>query len=76
MKGSSKEDVWPPWKLTESMFTNSSSSSCTRMTGLAHGLVELGSKSAPTIEDMVAYTQETKHEKILRALAVGIYLIM
>ena len=46
------------------------------MTGLAHGLVELGSKSAPTIEDMVAYTQETKHEKILRALAVGIYLIM
>merc|ERR1719431_2215055 len=44
--------------------------------GLAMGLCELGSKSAAAIEDMVAYAQETQHEKILRGLAVGIALVM
>merc|ERR1719369_1487499 len=44
--------------------------------GLAMGLVELGSKSATAIQDMVAYAQETQHEKILRGLAVGIALVM
>jgi 26S proteasome regulatory subunit N2 len=44
--------------------------------GLAMGLCELGSKSAGAIEDMVAYAQETQHEKILRGLAVGISLVM
>merc|ERR1719244_1430940 len=44
--------------------------------GLAMGLTELGSKSASAIEDMVAYAQETQHEKILRGLAVGISLVM
>jgi 26S proteasome regulatory subunit N2 len=44
--------------------------------GLAMGLCELGSKSASAIEDMVAYAQESQHEKILRGLAVGISLVM
>ncbi|KAL3847589.1 hypothetical protein ACJMK2_018492 [Sinanodonta woodiana] len=44
--------------------------------GLAMGLVMLGTKSATAIEDMVAYAQETQHEKILRGLAMGIALIM
>lgn len=44
--------------------------------GLAMGLTELGSNSATAIEDMVAYAQETQHEKILRGLAVGIALVM
>jgi len=44
--------------------------------GLAMGLCELGSKSSNAIEDMVAYAQETQHEKILRGLAVGIALVM
>merc|ERR1712088_260149 len=44
--------------------------------GLATGVVELGSKSASAIEDMVAYAQDTQHEKILRGLAVGIALVM
>lgn len=44
--------------------------------GLAMGLTELGSKSATAIADMVAYAQETQHEKILRGLAVGIALVM
>lgn len=40
------------------------------------GLAMLGSKSAAAIEDMVAYAQETQHEKILRGLSVGISLTM
>ncbi|XP_064639152.1 26S proteasome non-ATPase regulatory subunit 1-like [Lineus longissimus] len=44
--------------------------------GIAMGLVMLGTKAASAIEDMVAYAQETQHEKILRGLAVGIALTM
>ena len=44
--------------------------------GLAMGLCELASKSARAMEDMVAYAQETRDEKILRGLAVGIALVM
>ncbi|KAK7477127.1 hypothetical protein BaRGS_00031613 [Batillaria attramentaria] len=44
--------------------------------GLAMGLVMLGTKSATAIADMVAYAQDTQHEKILRGLAVGIALTM
>ena len=44
--------------------------------GLAMGLVMLGTKSATAIEDMIAYAQETQHEKILRGLAMGIALTM
>lgn len=44
--------------------------------GIAMGMVMLGSKHAPAIEDMVAYAQESQHEKILRGLAVGIAFTM
>ena len=44
--------------------------------GIAMGLVMLGSKSSVAIEDMVAYAQETQHEKILRGLAIGLSLTM
>lgn len=44
--------------------------------GLAMGLVMLGTKSSTAIADMVAYAQDTQHEKILRGLAVGISLTM
>ncbi|KAH3809770.1 hypothetical protein DPMN_138149, partial [Dreissena polymorpha] len=44
--------------------------------GIAMGLVMVGTKSAQAIEDMVAYAQETQHEKILRGLAIGIALTM
>ncbi|VEN49405.1 unnamed protein product [Callosobruchus maculatus] len=40
--------------------------------GIAMGMVMLGSKNAAAIEDMVAYAQESQHEKILRGLSVGI----
>ena len=44
--------------------------------GIAMGLVMLGTKSSPAIQDMVSYAQETQHEKILRGLAIGIALTM
>lgn len=44
--------------------------------GLAMGLVMLGTKNSDAIQDMVAYAQDTQHEKILRGLAVGIALTM
>ncbi|CAN7996012.1 unnamed protein product, partial [Ixodes hexagonus] len=44
--------------------------------GIAMGLVMLGSKSSTALEDMVAYAQETQHEKILRGLSVGIALVL
>ncbi|XP_061717782.1 26S proteasome non-ATPase regulatory subunit 1 [Cydia pomonella] len=44
--------------------------------GIAMGMVMLGSRHAAAIEDMVAYAQETQHEKILRGLAVGIAFTM
>ena len=40
------------------------------------GLVMLGSQNQIAIHDMVAYAQETQHEKILRGLAIGIALVM
>ncbi|RNA28469.1 26S proteasome non-ATPase regulatory subunit 1 [Brachionus plicatilis] len=44
--------------------------------GIAMGLVMLGSNSSSAIQDMLAYAQETQHEKILRGLAIGISLCM
>ena len=44
--------------------------------GIGMGLVMLGSKNETAIEDMVAYAQESQHEKILRGLAVGISFLM
>ena len=44
--------------------------------GIAMGLVMLGSKDPLAIQDMLAYAQETQHEKILRGLAIGISLTM
>jgi len=42
--------------------------------GIAIGLVMLGTKSTQALQDMLAYAQETQHEKILRGLAIGIAL--
>nr|CAB3265235.1 26S proteasome non-ATPase regulatory subunit 1 [Phallusia mammillata] len=44
--------------------------------GLSMGLVMMGSNNPQALEDMVAYAQETQHEKIIRGLAVGIALVM
>ncbi|CCG82810.1 26S proteasome regulatory subunit rpn2 [Taphrina deformans PYCC 5710] len=45
-------------------------------TGLAMGLVMLGTGSEKAIEEMVQYAHETQHEKIIRGLAMGLALLM
>ena len=44
--------------------------------GIAMGLVMLGSASQEALSDMLTYAHETQHEKIIRGLAIGIALIM
>lgn len=45
-------------------------------TGLAMGLVMLGSASETAVQEMLQYAHDTQHEKIIRSLAMGIALLM
>lgn len=40
------------------------------------GLVMLGTGSTTVLNDLLSYTQETSHEKIIRGVALGIALVM
>ncbi|KAI5853970.1 armadillo-type protein [Tricharina praecox] len=44
--------------------------------GLAMGLIMLGTGNMGAIEDMMQYTRDTQHEKIIRGLSLGMALIM
>lgn len=44
--------------------------------GIAIGLVMLGSKNSESLQDMVKYAHSTRHEHVLRGLAVGISIFM
>ena len=44
--------------------------------GLGMGLVRLGTAHEDSINEMIKYANETKHEKIIRALSVSLGLIM
>ncbi|KAM3186512.1 hypothetical protein ACTXT7_004191 [Hymenolepis weldensis] len=44
--------------------------------GLAMGLVMLGTGSSTAVNDLLSYTVDTSHEKIMRGIALGIALIM
>ncbi|KKA26421.1 hypothetical protein TD95_000154 [Thielaviopsis punctulata] len=44
--------------------------------GLAMGLIMLGTGNERALEDMIAYSHETNHEKTVRGLALGMALIM
>lgn len=45
-------------------------------TGLAMGLVMLGTASEKAIDEMLQYAHETQHEKIIRGLSMGLSLLM
>lgn len=42
--------------------------------GIAMGLVNLGTGNGDALADMIAYAHDTKHEKIIRGLALGVAL--
>jgi 26S proteasome regulatory subunit N2 len=44
--------------------------------GLAMGLVMLGTANEQALEEMLQYAHETQHEKIIRGLAIGMSFIM
>ena len=44
--------------------------------GLAMGLVMLGTGNLNALQDMIQYSHDTQHEKIVRGLSMGIALIM
>jgi 26S proteasome regulatory subunit N2 len=44
--------------------------------GLAMGLVMLGTGSPKALEEMLQYSKETQHEKIIRGIALGMAMIM
>ncbi len=44
--------------------------------GYAIGLVMIGSKDEQAIEDLVTYAHDTQHEKIIRAIALSLSLIV
>ena len=43
--------------------------------GYTMGLVMLGTADANSVDEMLSYTRETQHEKIIRGLAVGVGFI-
>ncbi|OLL23580.1 26S proteasome regulatory subunit rpn2, partial [Neolecta irregularis DAH-3] len=45
-------------------------------TGLAMGLIMLGTANEKALDEMLQYAKETQHEKIIRGLAMGIALLM
>lgn len=55
------------------LFSDSATSG--QAAGLAMGLVMLGSGNKNVIDDMFNYAKETKHENIIRSLAIGIALV-
>lgn len=44
--------------------------------GISMGLIMLGTGDIKALEDMIQYAHDTKHEKIVRGLALGMALIM
>ncbi|CAG9328733.1 unnamed protein product [Blepharisma stoltei] len=60
--------------LKNVLYTDSANSG--EAAAYAMGLVMLGSASEAAISDMLAYAHETQHEKIIRALGIGLSLVM
>ncbi|KAJ1721546.1 proteasome regulatory particle base subunit [Coemansia erecta] len=60
--------------LTSVLYSDSAVSG--EAAALALGMVMMGSRHEATIRDMLVYAKETEHEKIIRALALGIGLVM
>jgi 26S proteasome regulatory subunit N2 len=44
--------------------------------GIATGLIRVGHGSAQCIEEMLQFAHDTKHEKIVRGIAMGVALSM
>lgn len=69
-----KEDIYE--ELRNALFNNADSAIIGEAAGYGLGLVMLGSANSNAIEEMLTHAQDSKHEKIIRALAISLALIM
>ena len=60
--------------LAKVLFTDSALNG--EAVGIAMGLIMLGTGNIKALETMITYAHDTKHEKIVRGLALGMALIM
>lgn len=63
-------------ELRNALFNNADSAIIGEAAGYGLGLVMLGSANQNAIEEMLTHAQDSKHEKIIRALAISLALVM
>ncbi|KAH9279147.1 26S proteasome non-ATPase regulatory subunit 1 [Echinococcus granulosus] len=70
--GTGREDIYE--QIKQHLFQDDAITG--EAAGLAMGLVMLGTGSTTAVNDLLSYTVDTSHEKIMRGIALGIALIM
>lgn len=63
-------------ELKNALFNNADSAVIGEAAGYGMGLVMLGSAHEGAIEEMLTHATESKHEKIIRSLAISLALTM
>ena len=63
-------------ELKNTLFNNADSAIIGEAAGYGIGLVMLGSAKEEVIEELLTHATDSKHEKIIRALAISLALIM
>jgi 26S proteasome regulatory subunit N2 len=63
-------------ELKNALFNNADSAIIGEAAGYGMGLVMLGSANENAIEEMLTHANDSKHEKIIRALAISLALMM
>jgi len=63
-------------ELKNALFNNADSAIIGEAAGYGMGLVMLGSAKDTAIEEMITHANESKHEKIIRALSISLALMM
>lgn len=58
------------------LFNNADSAIIGEAAGYSLGMVMLGSADETAIEEMITHANDSKHEKIIRALSISLALIM
>lgn len=68
------EDIYKD--LRDVLFNNADSAVIGEAAGYSLGLVMLGSADGNAIEEIITHANDSKHEKIIRSLAISLALIM
>ena len=63
-------------ELKNTLFSNADSAIIGEAAGYGMGLVMLGSANENAIEEMLTHANDSKHEKIIRALSISLALLM